>query len=726
MSDTDFASCAVLVATRFWGDANKALSTSKKIVWGSNGGRSVSVEKGTWFDYETDEGGGVIALVMRENSCDKPAAIKWLQQERFIEIREQQQSPADSRDRREAPPVDDPPFEPDQPPAEPEGKKVMVKGYDYTDADGGPLYQVVRFQWKLPDGSWVIDPKTGNPKKTFAQRRKDAAGREVWNLDGIGHTIYRHQKIEQAIEAGTTVFLNEGEKDAETLEEWGLVATTNSGGAKHWSPAMAETLRGADVVIMVDNDDAGRDGAELKAKSLRSIAARVRMCDLAQHIPDFPAKLDVTDWRDRLAGNVEQLLTIVDSLPNWKPRPPVSKFGAVGLHELHRKDLQHEWWVDDFLDRQGVIMMPGGSGAGKTFLLLDILGCTALGQSFWGMKTLPGLVIYQAGEGKQGVSKRIDGWLQDRGVIEDRESIPFKVLTRRINLFVDDKDTDDLIAECKLWIEYFDLPLRALVIDTFNKAITGANENAGQDMTKVLARLERMSVELNCAVIVPIHKSAEGKMRGHTSLTGDVANVLNVTELQIRDQNGRVIRTAQLDKNKDGDKGPPHRFVLRQVVVGMREDRKPITTCVVDRPNGDEAELVAEGKLSLNQTLFLQTLRDSIDIEGEDAPSAVAGVPKGKKVVKYKAFENRLWNKWPFMAPEHEIEKRKKEFERAVGDAGKRLVAFGYVERDNATKLIWWTGKSDRPARKPKPIDPPGTGMAPDVKREIKDMEVPF
>jgi hypothetical protein len=65
---------------------------------------------------------------------------------------------------------------------------------------------------------------------------------------------------------------------------------------------------------------------------------------------------------------------------------------------------------------------------------------------------------------------------------------------RRINLFNDDKDTDDFIAEGKDWSAYYGQPIRMVVIDTFNKAITGANEISGQDMTKVLSRLERISV----------------------------------------------------------------------------------------------------------------------------------------------------------------------------------------------------------------------------------------
>jgi len=752
---TDFSALIEPVARHFWGEPNAKLSTKTELRWGGQGSRAVFLDgAGNWKDFEGgNDDGTVIGLVMSELKCDKAGAIRWLEAQDFIPKRDFGHS--DKPQRQERRETANEPSREIGPPAGPAEDEIEyeVEHDDYSNRDGEFQYRVIRYQYRRPDGSVVIDAESGKPKKTFKQKSRDAQGRITFGLDGRAPCLFRWPEIEQAIAEGKTVLIAEGERAARKAVELGWEATTNSGGAgNNFTAEMAETFRGASVVILPDNDPQatkkvrtrgengkvietrelrfhkdgrpvfpGQDHAESVASMLRHVAASVKVL----HLPGIPLKGDLVEWV-AAGGDSEKLRTLIDACPPWRPAEPVSKFGAVGLDGLQRRDLQHEFLIDDFLDRQGVVMIPGASGSGKTFLVVEVGMCVALAQDFWGMKTKPGLVVYQAGEGKQGVAKRLEGWMLDRG-IEPSANIPFRMLTKRVNLFIDDKDTDDLIAECKALSEYFQQPMRILFIDTFNKAITGANENAGQDMSKVLARLERMSVELDCAVAVPIHKSAEGKMRGHTSLTGDVANVLDVTELQIKDQNGRIIRTAQLHKNKDGEKGPPHRFVLRQVVTGMRTDGKPITTCVVDRPNGDEEALVSEGKLSLNQTLFLQTLKDAIDIDGEDAPPAVTGVPKGRRVVKYKAFEARLRNKWPFTTPEHEVEKRNREFERSVGDAGKRLVAFGYVERDNATKVIWWTGKQDRPARRQPAAPEPAPPLPADVRQEIQDFgEVPF
>lgn len=639
-----------------------------------------------------------------------------------------------------------------------EGQRKLVKTYDYTDRHGNLIFQVCRFQIEMPDGSFAKTKDRTGTWKTFLQRRPAniGDGSWIWGLsagdfmrpgpgkdwsaydekkrsewpnaeirtfaEGVEHTVYRLPAVEIAIAEGKTILIVEGEKDADTSAELGWCGTTNSSGSKHWTAAHAACFRDADVVICLDNDEAG-DRADKLARSLKGIARRVRVLDFAKVVEGFDHKGDITDWVEKFGGTSEQLERIIAGLPDWRPRPPISAMGAVGLHQLHHPSLKHDFLIDGFLDRQGVAMMPGASGSGKTFLILEMAMCTALNLDFWGMKVKPGLVLYQAGEGKQGVTKRLDGWMLDRG-ISPSDDIPFQMLTRRINLFNDDKDTDDIIAEGRAWSEYYGVPVRMVVIDTFNKAITGANENAGQDMTKVLSRLERISVTLDCAVVVPIHKSAEGKMRGHTSLTGDVSNVINVTELEMKDRNQRIIRTVTLDKNKDGEKGRPMRFVLRQVVLDPEPDGKIVTTCVVDRPDGDEEEAARQGKLSLNQFLILKALKDALEDHGEPAPAGIRAGSALKVVVKYQHWVDRVRKVWVFQAPENEPEKRNKELERVMTHAGKVLLAGEYIGRDNDLKIVWHTGKEDRPKREKK-VEAPPPPLPADVRQALNE-GVPF
>lgn len=717
MSDIDYPSLILPVATHFWGEPTKGLTTSIGTRFGSQGSKSIVFKEGTWYDHEQHEGGGVLALVKRETGLgdDDAAAVRWLQDNGFI-AKDPAVAPQPRHDRQDEPPAPEVPPEDVRPPAapaEPEAKKVAVKGYHYTDGDGNLLYDVIRYQWQRPNGSWVLG-KSGNPKKTFLQRRPDGRGGFIWNLDGIGHQLYHRPQLEIGLAEGRTCYLAEGEKDVETLEAWGLVATTNSGGAANWRPEFAETFRGADVVILGDDDDAGRKRIEDIAMTLRGIAKRIRV------IGSWGGPKDVTDWKE--AGHTaDELSALIGQLPDWRPAPPKSAFNAahVGEVEERRRHRRHDWLVQDFIEAGGVCSFSGMSQAGKTFAVTELAFCIAQGKPFFGRPVKQGLVIYQVGEGELGFEKRLDGYAKDRGL--DLRAVPFIYWPRKVNLFVDDKDTEAMIAEAKAWSAYHKMPIAMLVIDTFNKATRGANEISGQDMGKVINNVERLASELACTVVLIDHLNKSGDLRGHGSKTGDVTNTIKVISTDKVDQNGRKIRRMVLDKNKDGENGQSISFVLRQVVVGEDQNGRQETTCVVEPPDGNEDEIIASGRLPVGMATLLRMVKDTADIEGEAAPPELVQVPPGRNVAKWDAVVARMRRNWTFTASEAKA--KDKEMARVLADAGRRLLLAGYIGRDNDRGLIWWTGKEDRP-RKPeaKPAEKP----QPSPYMSKADLEVPF
>ena len=48
---------------------------------------AVHAEKGCWYDYRDNIGGGVLQLVQHVRSCDQPEALRWLQYQGLIDIR---------------------------------------------------------------------------------------------------------------------------------------------------------------------------------------------------------------------------------------------------------------------------------------------------------------------------------------------------------------------------------------------------------------------------------------------------------------------------------------------------------------------------------------------------------------------------------------------------------------------------------------------------------------
>lgn len=198
---------------------------------------------------------------------------------------------------------------PDPPAARTARGGRIVAEYDYVDAEGTLLYQAVR---KEP--------------KAFLQRQPDGHGGWTWNLKGVERVLYRLPALLQAIAAGRTVFVVEGEKDVHTLEAHGFIATTQAGGAGKWQDSFSRVLAGARVVLVPDNDPPGQQHMAEVAASLVPLAAEVREVRL----PGLPPKGDVSDWfgdghtRDELKALVRDAAAIrtVVSPPAVRRAPP--------------------------------------------------------------------------------------------------------------------------------------------------------------------------------------------------------------------------------------------------------------------------------------------------------------------------------------------------------------------------------------------------------------------
>ena len=179
------------------------------------------------------------------------------------------------------------------------GRSRVDATYDYVDEDGRLLSQVCRL---FPKG--------------FRQRRPDGRGGWEWRLTGTRKVLYRLPDVIEAAAAGRTIYLVEGEKDADRLYSLGLTATTNAGGAKKWRSEYNISLRDAHVVIIPDNDEPGRAHARSVANALDRITASVRVVELS----GLPPKGDVSDWLDS-GGTIEELHRLVGETSKWEKTP---------------------------------------------------------------------------------------------------------------------------------------------------------------------------------------------------------------------------------------------------------------------------------------------------------------------------------------------------------------------------------------------------------------------
>jgi hypothetical protein len=136
-------------------------------------------------------------------------------------------------------------------------RKAVVASFEYQNADGSIAFAVDRIQFQKSDGSYVL--KDGKPDKVFRRRRPDPdhPGQWIHNVSGVPVVPYRLPETIEAIAAGHPVLVAEGEAKCDLLASWNIAATCNAGGAKKWKSEHSEFLRGADIVLVPDNDGVG-------------------------------------------------------------------------------------------------------------------------------------------------------------------------------------------------------------------------------------------------------------------------------------------------------------------------------------------------------------------------------------------------------------------------------------------------------------------------------------
>lgn len=193
----------------------------------------------------------------------------------------------------------------------PSEKPRIEATYDYVDANGKYVFQALRYR-----------------PKNFKQRRMDENGKWIWNLKDVQRVIYRLPEVLSAVKDGKTIYICEGEKDVNAAFLIGLVATCNAGGAGKWTDQYSDSLKGAKVVILPDNDPAGKEHARRVAKSLTFTgnATSIKVLDL----PGLPEKGDLSDWI-KLGGTKNKLELLTLNTPEWVPeKNAVTKGGLPG------------------------------------------------------------------------------------------------------------------------------------------------------------------------------------------------------------------------------------------------------------------------------------------------------------------------------------------------------------------------------------------------------------
>lgn len=231
-------------------------------------------------------------------------------------------------------------------------EKKIVATYDYQNANGTLRYQVVRL---LP--------------KDFRVRRMEK-GEWVWNLQGVDRILYHLPFLMDQERQEELIYIVEGEKDADLLSAaWGLLSTTNVGGAGKWRLEYSQTLQNRAVAILPDQDEPGQAHARDVASSLRSHGCDVTIVNL----PNLPPKGDVSDWVGKpTPQKLRELSRIVDEAQHT---------ARMKWVDLKSAPPPQDWIVPHWIARGDIIVFAGRAGSGKSTTVAELAVAVAGGRN---------------------------------------------------------------------------------------------------------------------------------------------------------------------------------------------------------------------------------------------------------------------------------------------------------------------------------------------------------
>ena len=210
----------------------------------------------------------------------------------------------------------------------------------------------------------------------FYQRRPDGKGGYINNLKGVTLSLYHQDELPQAIAACKPIFIVEGEKDTHNVRKLGMAATCNPMGAGKWRDSYSQALKGADLVIIPDNDKPGRSHAAKVAELCYGTSKRVRILELPGE------SKDVSDWLDN-GGDIEQLKQLIDQCPDYEP-------SNNGVKLRRMADVKAEavsWLWRPFIPKGKVTLEEGDPGIGKSWASLAVATAVTLGKGLPGQET---------------------------------------------------------------------------------------------------------------------------------------------------------------------------------------------------------------------------------------------------------------------------------------------------------------------------------------------------
>ena len=296
----------------------------------------------------------------------------------------------------------------------------------------------------------------------------------------------------------------------------------------------------------------------------------------------------------KVVGNFKVPSGIVSAVPAVPKQP--GKYSILAASQLQERPIS--WAVKGLFPQKGLGLIYGASGAGKSFLALDLAAAIAEGRPWFGHRTKASPVTYLCLEGAGGFLGRIRAWEAANG----RPLTPLVGFIQEPFSLLNPENVLELRQAIRIFAKTnaCDLGPPVIVIDTLNRAMPGGDENSSSAMGAALEACSLISETSDGLTLLLHHvgKDPDRGARGHSSLIAAVDASLVV----VRSGKGRFWEAKKVKDGLDGARGD---FELEAVKLGVDADGDEVSSCVVRSGNSTTCEAKApEVSTSVRTALF--------------------------------------------------------------------------------------------------------------------------
>lgn len=220
------------------------------------------------------------------------------------------------------------------------------------------------------------------------------------------------------------------------------------------------------------------------------------------------------------------------------------------------------WLVHNYIEEDALAVLYGPPGKGKSFFALDVSCCIATGTPFHGHDVKPGAVFYIAGEGHNGLARRLHAWAQ-----HNNSEMPSLLFVSEAPTDLSSATNAAKVAEAvRLLADTHGESPVLIVIDTMARNF-GGDENSATDVGSFVRNADALRRHWKATVLIVHHSGKDGEKgaRGSSALKGAADAEYEVS----RSDEDKLIRLTPR-KMKDAEEPPPLAFEL--VGVPVRDD----------------------------------------------------------------------------------------------------------------------------------------------------------